>query len=143
MDMAARNPCGVLIKQLHDTLEQESNNALRSQGLTMAQVMALMHLHELGDRDVPLKELEKLLHVAQSTTAGIVVRLERKGLVMRRESAEDKRIKIIRITEAGQRCCQTAEARMKDAENRLLSGLTSAEREIFNVLLQKVSDNMK
>lgn len=36
--MSSRNACGSLIKQIHDELEQQANNALRPQGLTMAQV---------------------------------------------------------------------------------------------------------
>ena len=34
--MSNQNACGSLIKQIHDELEQQVNNALRSQGLIMA-----------------------------------------------------------------------------------------------------------
>ena len=36
--MIAQNSCGACIKQIHDALEKNANNALRHQDLTMAQV---------------------------------------------------------------------------------------------------------
>ena len=72
---------GVFIKQIHDELEKQTNNQLRSADLTMAQVGTLVILNRSPEGRMPLKELEKRLHVAQSTALGIVSRLERKGLV--------------------------------------------------------------
>ena len=71
--------CGMLFKQIHDELEKRTNNSLRSSDLTMAQMGALLVLREKSDKEMPLKELERSLRVAQSTAAGIVSRLEQKG----------------------------------------------------------------
>ncbi|MGN1001318.1 MAG: MarR family winged helix-turn-helix transcriptional regulator [Oscillospiraceae bacterium] len=141
--MTHETDCGFYIKHIHDALQRDSNNALRSQGLTIAQVTVLLHLNEAPDRALPLKELEKRLHVAQSTAAGIILRLEQKGLAEGFGSPEDKRVKMVRITRAGMDCCRESELRMREAEEGLLSGLTETERTIFNALLKKVSDNMK
>lgn len=92
---------------------------------------------------MPLKELEKALHVAQSTAAGIVSRLEQKGLVESFGDAEDRRVKVVRLSEAGAGCCRTADARMAEAERQLLSSLTEAERDIFILLLRKVRDSLQ
>ena len=67
--------CGGLIKQIHDALEKSANNAMRPQGMTMAQYGVLLALNRAEDGTLPLKELEQLLRVAQSTAAGIVARL--------------------------------------------------------------------
>ena len=77
--MKAYKPCGLLIKQLHDALEKRANNALRSQDLTLTQGTALMALDALDGGTASLKELEQALHIAQSTTVGIVARLEQKN----------------------------------------------------------------
>lgn len=55
---------------------------------------------------------KRILHVAQSTAAEIISRLEQKGLA----------------------------AGLGDAEEQLLSNLTEAERDIFYMLLKKVRD---
>ena len=79
--MRERVTCGTLIKQIHDGLEKQANNSLRTQGLTMSQMGVLIELHFSPEKQMPLKELERRLHVAQSTAAGIVARLEQKGFV--------------------------------------------------------------
>lgn len=67
--------CSALIKQIHDHMEKHANNSLRSQDLTISQVGALVELYSAPEKQLSLKELEKLLHVAQSTSAGIISRL--------------------------------------------------------------------
>lgn len=140
--MINQNTCGAIIKQIHDELEKNANNALRPQGLTMAQVGALLVLRDAPEGQCSLKEMEQVLHVAQSTAAGIMVRLEQKGLVEGFGSPEDKRIKMVRITPTGEECCFQAEQSMEETEKRLLSGLTETERSIFNSLLVKVRDSI-
>lgn len=141
--MRDHSSCGMLIKQINSTLEKNANNTLRKQGLTFAQVSALLAIRDFPERSVPLKELEKLLHVAQSTTAGIINRLEQKGLVTGVGDSRDKRIKLVRITPLGEKFCQDAEQNMEEAEEGLLSGLTETEQSIFNSLLQKVCATLK
>lgn len=138
-----QDSCGTLLKQIHDALEKQANNSLRADGLTMAQVGVLLMLDRAEHRQMPLKELEKALHVAQSTAAGIVSRLEQKGLVESFGDAEDRRVKVVRLSEAGAGCCRTADARMAEAERQLLSSLTEAERDIFILLLRKVRDSLQ
>lgn len=141
--MDIQDSCGTLLKQIHDALEKQANNSLRADGLTMAQVGVLLMLDRAEHRQMPLKELEKALHVAQSTAAGIVSRLEQKGLVESFGDAEDRRVKVVRLSEAGAGCCRTADARMAAAERQLLSSLTEAERDIFILLLRKVRDSLQ
>ena len=140
--MMPQDSCGALIKQINDELEKQANNSLRSDGLTMAQVGVLLALNWIEEKQLTFKELEKTIHVAQSTTAGLISRLERKGLVECFGSAEDRRIKVVRLSEAGAQCCQMADQRMEATERELLSALTPAEREIFAMLLRKVRDSL-
>ena len=136
--MADQTSCGMLLKQINDELEKRANNALRSQDLTIAQLGALMVLNQSPERQMPLKELERKLHVAQSTAAGIITRLEQKGFVESFGDAADRRIKMVRITQQGVQCCLSAEQNMDQEETLLLSGLTDTEKLIFISLLQKV-----
>lgn len=141
--MKDEESCGMFIKQINSTLEKNANNTLRKQDLTFAQVSALLAIRDFPEQKISLKELEKILHVAQSTTAGIINRLEQKGLVTGFGDSSDKRIKLVQMTPLGERYCQEAEHNMKKAEERLLSGLTETERSIFKSLLQKVRDTLQ
>lgn len=140
--MEERRECGLLIKQIDEELRKNANNALRPQDMTMAQLEALVELDRAPEGRRSLKELEQILHVAQSTAAGIIVRLERKGLVEGFGDAEDRRVKLVRITPAGVECVRTALHHRAEAEERLLSGLTETERDIFYSLLKKVRDSL-
>ncbi|HBI60173.1 MAG TPA: MarR family transcriptional regulator [Lachnospiraceae bacterium] len=141
--MKADESCGMYIKQINSALEKDANNTLRKQDLTFAQVSALLAIRDFPEQKISLKELEKILHVAQSTTAGIINRLEQKGFVTAFGDSSDKRIKLVQMTSLGETYCQEAEQNMKRAEERLLSGLTETERSIFKTLLQKVRDTLQ
>ncbi len=134
--------CGLYLKQINTTLEKNANNDLREDGLTMSQVTILLTLNEADEFSLSLKQLEKELHLAQSTIAGIVSRLEQKNLISSYFDENDKRLKLVKLTDDGLNCCKKAEMRMKAAETQLLSGLTAAEQTIFFTLLQKVSNTI-
>ena len=122
--METRQECGPLLKQINDEMRKNANNALRAKDLTLTQLEALVQLEQAPEGQHSLKELEQILHVAQSTAAGIMSRLEQKGYV------------------AGVECVHTALHHRAEAEERLLSGLTEAERNIFYMLLQKVRNSL-
>lgn len=138
-----KRACGMMIKQIHDCLEKDTNNTLRAQDLTMAQVGALIELRNAEEKQMPLKELERRLHVAQSTAAGIVVRLEQKGFLESFGSPDDRRIKMVRITRKGEDCCLDSDRGMEQAEQKLLHSLTEEEKTVFLDLLEKVCNGMK
>ena len=140
--MEEQGACGKLIKQIHDELQKNANNAMRSLDVTMVQLDALMELDRCTEKQLSLKEVEQRLHVAQSTAAGIISRLEQKGFVEGFGDAADRRIKLVRITPAGAACAKEAQAQMAGAEAQLLSGLTETERGIFCALLKKVRDSL-
>ena len=121
--------CGKLIKQIHDELEKQANSVLNAQNLTLAQMHVLMELRAVNEHQLTLKQLEGLLHVAQSTVAGIVNRLEQKGYVVCFVDGKDRRVKRAAITADGLACCTEAQGHIEEMENRLLAGLTEAEKE--------------
>lgn len=130
--------CGKFIKRISEELRKNANNTMRSQNMTMAQLEALMELNRAPEKQLSLKELEQNLHVAQSTAAGIVVRLEQKGFARSFGDASDRRVKLVGITSAGAECAAAAQKDMLAVEDRLFSGLTRTERNIFRALLEKI-----
>ena len=140
--MEQRRDCGLLIKQIHDELRKNANNALRPLDITLVQLDALVELDRAPEGQRTLKELEQILHVAQSTAAGIIARLEQKGLAEGCGDTEDRRVKRVRITPAGSACIHSTLRHRTEAEEQLLSGLTKAERDIFYTLLKKVWDSL-
>ena len=132
--MENQSPCSILLKQIHDVQEKNINNTLRN--------LVLRALVHSADKQMSLKELEKILHVAQSTTARIVAKMESKGLIDRFGDASDKRIKYIRLTQYGEQYSSKAKQKLEEEEERLLSSLTETEKMVFVSLLQKITSNL-
>lgn len=116
---------------------------MRSQDLTMVQTGALLALYNTPEKQLSMKQLEKNLHVAQSKAAGIISRLEQKGLVEGHGDVGDKRIKLVHITQAGIDRVLETEKDMVHTEKTLLSGLTETEQDILYSLLKKVKESIK
>src|SRR5882672_3085478 len=62
----------------------------------------VLHLIE-PDRPIPMGQLAGTLACDASNVTGLVDRLESRGLVRRRPSAEDRRVKVLALTPAGSR----------------------------------------
>lgn len=130
-----------LMKRIHDTLVKKANRDLQRYGVTASQLHMLIALgleQERGVQAVKLKDLERCFGVAQSTAAGIVVRLEKRGLIQSLPDSGDKRVKLIRITPAGQEICRAAKESVEDTHRRFLSCLTPEEETELTRLLNKV-----
>ncbi|WP_301205603.1 MarR family transcriptional regulator [uncultured Dubosiella sp.] len=131
------NTCGFLIKQINDILEKKGNQEMEMFGITMSQHSVLMFLDILD-----FKELERKLHVAQSTTAGIVKRLEQKDLVEVVMNLQDRRAKQVRLTKKGQACIEISRKKINEVERDLLSSLNDQEKEELYELLSKVRNHL-
>ena len=140
--MENQSPCSILLKQIHDVQEKNINNTLRNLDLTFSQINVLRALVHSADKQMSLKELEKILHVAQSTTARIVTKMESKGLIDSFSDVSDKRIKYIRLTQYGEQYSSNAKQKLEEEETRLLSSLTETEKMVFVSLLQKITGNL-
>ena len=69
--------CGEMMKRIDDRIEKSANNDLQIHGVTLTQIQMLLALNQIENGSAALKEVEKYFGIAQSTTAGIAVRLER------------------------------------------------------------------
>ncbi len=138
-----RETCGMLIKQIHDTVGKHVNNELREKGLTLSQVRILMELGDDSGGAMPLKELERRFHVSQPTIVGIVRRLEEKGLVQGFSVPEDNRVKLVNLTPDGEKFRETNMRAIEEMEKQLLSRLTETQQQDFLRMLRTVYDSIK
>ena len=138
-----RKYCTYYIKQIHDYVEKRANNELRKNDLTLALATVLILLSSDSEKQLALKAIEHELGVAQSTTVGIVGRLEQKGFVRKLDSPDDKRVKVVQITQEGLASCSNIAVDMDEGVEFLLQGLTEEERTILDQLLQRVCKNLE
>ena len=136
-------PIGRTIKMIDEALARRVNANLQEHNLTIGQSHMLVALSRSEGQTMSLKELEQLFRLAQSTIAGLAVRLEKKGLVESIADESDRRVKRIRLTDAGRAVCRRSHAHMEETERMLVSGLTEEEVVAFRDMLERVLAAMK
>ncbi len=134
---------GWYIKRIDNALEKEANQNLQAIKLTMQQNHALVLLIRAENHTMSLKALEEDFGAAQSTVAGLISRMEKKGLVEALNDPGDKRVKLVRLTGEGERLCAISREDVVRSEERLTSRLSPEEREVFLRCLKKVYEAVK
>jgi len=143
LKLSEANTFGMLIRQIHNALEKIANSQLKAKDLTLSQMTALVEILKAPTRKLTFKELEKCLSLAQSTTAGLIFRLEQKKLVSVSGDTDDKRIKYVEITPVGEKFCKEAKREIDDTEKKLLENLSAAERENLLSLLEEINRTIR
>jgi MarR family transcriptional regulator, organic hydroperoxide resistance regulator len=90
-------------------------------GLTGSQLLVLKLLEPRGQ--VSLSALSEEIRAKNSTVTGIVDRMERDGLVVRRRSGDDRRVVNIELTAKGKKLASDVKADPKHLFRALLSEL--------------------
>jgi DNA-binding MarR family transcriptional regulator len=100
------------LRKITQAIDLHSRYLLKTVGITSPQ---LVILHELSRfESLSVSELSKLVSLSQGTVTQILVRLEKRGLIKRRKSEEDKRRSIISITQNGRQVLKEAPSPLQD-----------------------------
>ncbi len=88
------------------------------------------------------RSLAKAIGFDTSTIGGVIDRLEARGLMQRNASPDDRRVRLLTLTPQGQSLLDDVVPAMLEAQKRILSPLTAAERKQFmNMLTRLVEAN--
>ena len=100
--------------------------------LNTPQLLTLQWLEE----PLPMGELAGRLHCDNSNVTGIVDRLEKRGLVERRPAEHDRRVKLLVLTEEGQRLRELFVGRMQEPPVAF-TGLSRADQRALRDILRR------
>lgn len=125
----------VLIKLAFISIRREIEAALRPTGLTPQQSQSL-HMLSLSP-GLTNADLEKLLFIDKSSVTSLINGMEKKGLVIRREHAQDARVKLIYLTDKGKETHVLTSTAVQQAKERFNETLSPEEAEMLNTLLKK------
>ncbi len=108
--------------------------------LTPVQYAALTAIGVQPDLDAT--RLSQLIALDRSTTGSVLERLEAKALVRRSPDAGDRRVKRLRLSEAGRALLRAVDAAVERAQQRIVAPLRPEERRTFiRLLTQLVESN--
>jgi len=89
-----------------------SSERLVRMGISMAQLHIMYTLQRGGE--MPMSRLAEVLHVSLSNATGLIDRIEERGFVERTRVPEDRRVVVIRVTDAGRRMLDEVDALSSD-----------------------------
>lgn len=136
MDNIGKN-IGILCRQLNLYL----NHALEVSGLTATE---MMYLGSLAQKDgVSQEELAKEFSVNKAAVTRSIQALENKGLVIRREAANDKRSKLVYITSEAMQYNNTLSDIQSNWYHSVIEGIDDDSRRIFGNVLEIIVDKTR
>lgn len=129
---------GYLIRRLHQIHVGLFTEECGDEDITPVQFGMLSAL-ESGE-EMDQLTLSTAVGVDRVSGADVIRRLERRGLLERNPSQQDKRAKLIKITESGKAFANHVRPMMARAQAKLIDPLTDEEREEFQRLIKKLVD---
>ena len=116
---------------------------IRDGGLSGAEYTLLVPLSESPEGVLRARELGRVVGWERSRLSHQVARMERRGLVVREDCAEDARGSMVRLTDAGRAAIVAAAPGHVDAVRRhFFDVLTPAEIEALGTVFQRVLDGL-
>lgn len=115
-----------LVSRLARALSRAMDNVALLHGLTPPEFMVFQVLGE--GRAISNAQLARRTFVSSQATHEVVSELTSRGLTQRDDHQTNRRIRLISLTEEGWRVLGECLAEVTAIENRILSGLDTAER---------------
>lgn len=126
---------GYLMKGINDKLKVSADNNLKNHKLTLTQSRVLAFLNS-RDSIATQKEIEDFLEVSHPTVVGIVSRMEQNGHVTTWMDPENRRNKMVQLTEQARMIGTDMDSMINAQEEIILKGLTPEQiEELKNMLL--------
>ena len=102
----------IALRKIIQAIDLNSKKLVKRVGLTGPQLVILQEISRLGS--VSVGEVAKNVSLSQGTVTGILERMEKRDLVTRQRSAQDKRRVMVEITESGKKLLANAPPVMQE-----------------------------
>lgn len=122
-----------LMKREIDKVLTEENTITKNQGI-------ILRMIKLSKKEIYQKDIEKELLVRRPTATKMLNLMEQKGLIIRKKSNKDARLKQLILTEKGKELEKKNYYKILEVENKLKSKLTKEELNTLFQLLEKIEN---
>lgn len=130
----------ILIKKTALVVEKLSNHVLVPYELTHTQYKILMMLFRNKGKQIRQADIETHFSMTNPSVTGIIQNLEKKGFLERIQNPDDKRSKLLKLTEKAVSLEKELHALGESIEMQVTKNLTTEESEQLIVLLKKVME---
>lgn len=124
---------GFLIRRLHQIHSGLFTEETKAFNITPVQYSLLTALAEHGEMDQNTLAME--IGLERTTVAEVLPRLESREFIERNQSAQDKRVKLVKLSRTGKAMVRRMEDAAQRAHDRTIEHLPAAERQLFMLQL--------
>lgn len=128
----------MLIKKTSLIVEKKTNVVLAPYELTNTQFRTLLFLYHKRDKQIRQIDIETAFAMTNPTVTGILNNLEKKGLVQRLENLDDRRSKLIALTDHALEMIPLLDSLGETIEGLVTSVLSDEEKAELAMLLKKI-----
>jgi len=126
----------IALRKIVQAIDMNSKKLVKRVGLTGPQLVILQEISNMGE--VTAGEIARTVSLSQATLTGILERMEKRGLLSRRRSNQDKRRIMVSITESGRQVIENAPPVMQVAFVERFSNLLEWEQNMILSSLQRL-----
>jgi DNA-binding MarR family transcriptional regulator len=130
----------ISLRQIIRATDMHSKNVMRRYGLTIPQLVVLRAIDNTSN--VTVRTISEHVSLSQATVTTILNRLEQRGLVIRKRSADDRRIVHTVLTDAARRIIETSPPLLHEDFVRRFEALDEWEQSSILSALQRVANMM-
>lgn len=130
----------VALRRITRAIDLHSKGLVNEVGLTAPQLATLLAVRRL--HPISVGALAKSVHLSQATMTGILNRLEKRGLVERSRSGNDRRSVVVELTLQGDQLVAAAPSLLQDRFRRELLTLQEWEQTQMLSTLQRIASMM-
>lgn len=127
----------ISLRQIIRATDMHSKNVMRRYGLTIPQLVVLRAIDNTSN--VTVRTISEHVSLSQATVTTILNRLEQRGLVIRKRSADDRRIVHTVLTDAARRIIETSPPLLHEDFVRRFEALEEWEQSSILSALQRVA----
>ena len=129
-----------LLMKSHSVMQRKIYSEAQKIGLTSGQPKILDYLYEHEGSDQ--KTIAGYCEIEPATLGSILLRMEQKGLIERRQENGNRRSLFVYLTENGKEVCEKMHDIFSQKDKQASDGLTTAEINELKRLLTKVCENL-
>lgn len=129
---------GSLLKKINLKIKRHADAALLKQDMTLSQLRVIHFLTHNGGT-ASQKQIETFFEISHPTTVGLVARLEKSGYVTCHFREDDRRKKMVVLTEKARDLTQKMDEDRKEMEKMITGCLTDDETAKFRRTLEKIN----
>ena len=130
----------VSLRQIIRAIDLHSKRLERESGLTGPQLLVMQLIGDSGQ--ITASVIARNISLSQATVTSILDRLERKGLLVRERSSDDKRKVMVSLTAAGAKALKKAPALLQESFITAFNRLEDWEQALILSSLQRVANMM-